>query len=194
MEQTLKKLRKKAIKRVVEFIAGDRGMAALNTVFKTKKKTDRRLDALYHLAGLPSLTDKSAVSHAIDAQGRRLRSLTKELDEMDAALARLEQSEARHREERKTVRKPARTQAKVMPPKAKATSPLGELKAVAHSTAKTKTRVRAAKPKAVAAKQALKPTLPKPSPLGTAKKGKRTAPSKKLLDLNFKKAPLKKKK
>jgi len=197
VEDTLKKLRKKAIKRAMKFLAGERGMATMKAVFKTKRDTDRRLDALYHLAGLPSLTDKAAVAQAIDAQGRRLRSLDKELDELDQALARLEQSAVRRESEPPIVKKPARSvrvTPKAIPPKAVADSPLGKAKPLAAPRPKPKpkakpqpkARVRATKPKA-AAKKTPPPSLPKPKPLGAAKKGKRTAPSKNLLDLNFKK-------
>ncbi len=193
MEDTLKKLRKKAIKRAMNFLAGERGMATMKAIFKTKKDTDRRLDALYHLAGLPSLTDKAAVAQAIDAQGRRLRSLGKDLDELDQALARLEQSAVRREQEAPVEKKPVRhtrPAPKAMPPKAVADSPLGAAKTLVAPKPKAKpqpkARVRAAKPKA-AAKKTPQPTLPKPKPLGAAKKGKRTAPSRNLLDLHFKK-------
>jgi len=195
VEDTLKKLRKKAIKRAMKFLAGERGMATMKAIFKTKQDTDRRLDALYHLAGLPSLTDKAAVAQAIDAQGRRLRSLGKDLDELDQALARLEQSAARRAQEAPVEKKPVRhtrPAPKVMPPKAIADSPLGAAKPLVapkpkpKPKPKAKTRGRAAKPKA-ATKKTPQPTLPKPKPLGAAKKGKRTAPSRNLLDLHFKK-------
>jgi hypothetical protein len=155
-------LKKKIEKLPIKFFSTERGMAALEAVLRAKSKTDRRLTRAFHLAGLPSLQDKSDVEGVIRRQTRRLREVTDGLDEMEEAIIRLEKSLAQ-------IAEPvAAKEAAVIP----------------MAVRRTKTKP-ASKPKKSAKKS--KPPVVKPQPLGAARKAAKPTSAKSLLDLNFKK-------
>ncbi len=164
-----------ATKWLMKKLSSKRGMALLEFMLKAKSKSDTRLSEIFHLAGLPSLQDKSEVERAIRRQKRRLRDLTFGLDELDDAIKRLENT---------------LSQAATTPPPPPATvvplrivEPGKPLISRAKSTKKAK-----AKPKRPAAKKVTKAPAPaKPRPLGAARKAAPPTSSRSLLDLNFKK-------
>lgn len=207
-----KKIRKKATKLSMQYLASENGMATIDGTLKTKRKIDRTASRLYHLVGLASLEDKEEVDGAIKRQTRRLRDVANLVGQVESSLVKLEsaieQAEqapapAAKTEKKKPVttkqkskpvrKKPVTTKQKSKPARKKPTTPKRKSKppkAQPIVLAKPKAKKpAAAKPKKkTAAKKKASPRQPKPLQAFKPRAGQ----SKNLLDLDWKKKAKKK--
>jgi len=153
------RLQNEVMKRAMGYLATPEGMATVGKVIKGKKKVDKVITDVLALAGFSSLRDKQQVEWAIERQNRRIRDLTGGVEEVEAALDRLEN--ALTKPAAKAAAKPAvAAKAEVARPKPKVV----DLGAVRRASAKKKAVVKqpgkaadAAKPEAKPAAKTVKP-------------------------------------
>jgi hypothetical protein len=175
----VKRLKKSLTKRAMKYLATPQGLVAFNRFLQAKKQTDRRLAAVYQLFGLPSLHDKQQVEWVVDRQARRVRGLSEDLEALEHAVARLEESwrepPAPVVDRKAAPSKPAprkRPRRTVKPPRPK-------------KTARTKKPTRAAT-------RRLAVGASRPKPLGAANLEAGPVVRKALLDLDWKGKPKRK--
>jgi len=183
VDDAIKQLQKKVKKSAFKFLASERGLQTLNSAIKAKRQTDSRLSWFYDVIGLPSLQDKATVEEAVDAQARRIRNLSGDLDDLEQAVDRLEkQLTAKPAPATKKAEKKSTAKTKKKKPQPAKIEPL--IKAQPRRKA-AKAAAKPAKEKEMPTQSAAAENAPSPAP----KKGKRTAPAKSLLADDWKKTP-----